>query len=177
MIHTSSHLYGLPTIGLRYFTIYGPWGRPDTSPWLFTSAILKNWPIDVFDDSKIQSACTCVEAVAEGIVRVLDRIPQSNPEFSTDTPDPGSSYAPYKVYKIGNHLPVELMTFIDTIEKVLGKDAKRNFLPMQPGDVVATYADIEDIKRDVAFEPKTELADGITRWVAWYHSFKTKRLE
>ena len=172
MAHAYSHLYGLPTTGLRYFTVYGPWGRPDMSPWLFTSAILEGRPIDVFNHGKMQRDFTFVEDIAEGTVRVLDRIPSGNPAFSTDAPDPSSSYAPYKVYNIGNHQPIELMTFIKTIEDALGQEAKKNFLPMQPGDVIATYADVEDLKRDVDFEPKTPLTHGIARWAAWYRSYK-----
>ncbi len=168
MAHTYSHLYGLPTTGLRYFTVYGPWGRPDMSPWLFTSAILEGRAIDVFNMGRMQRDFTYIDDIAEGTLRVLDKIATPNPAFTTDAPDPGSSYAPYRVYNIGNHQPVELMTFIRTIEAALGQEAKKNFLPMQPGDVVATYADIEDLKRDVGFEPKTELADGIARWVDWY---------
>ncbi len=168
MAHTYSHLYGLPSTGLRYFTVYGPWGRPDMSPWLFTSAILEGRAIDVFNMGKMQRDFTYIDDIAEGTLRVLDKIATPNPAFTTDAPDPGSSYAPYRVYNIGNHQPVELMTFIQTIEAALGQEAKKNFLPMQPGDVVATYADIEELKRDVGFEPKTALADGIARWVDWY---------
>jgi UDP-glucuronate 4-epimerase len=172
MAHTYSHLYGLPTTGLRYFTVYGPWGRPDMSPWLFTSAILEGRPIDVFNHGKMQRDFTFIEDIAEGTVRVLDRVPVGNPAFSTDAPDPGSSYAPYKVYNIGNHQPVELMTFIKTIEEALGQEANKNFLPMQPGDVVATYADVEDLKRDIGFEPKTSLVDGISQWASWYLDYR-----
>jgi len=168
MAHTYSHLYGLPSTGLRYFTVYGPWGRPDMSPWLFTSAILEGRAIDVFNMGRMRRDFTYIDDIAEGTLRVLDRVATPNPEFSTEAPDPGGSYAPYRVYNIGNHQPVELMTFIQTIENALGQEAKKNFLPMQPGDVVATYADIEDLKRDVGFEPKTALADGIARWVDWY---------
>ena len=171
MAHTYSHLYGLPTTGLRYFTVYGPWGRPDMSPWLFTSAILEGRSIDVFNMGKMQRDFTYVDDIAEGTVRVLDRIATPNPDFTTDAPDPGTSYAPYRVYNIGNHQPVELMTFIKTIEDSLGQEAKKNFLPMQPGDVVATYANIDDLKRDVGFEPKTELATGIANWAAWYRKY------
>ena len=171
MAHTYSHLYGLPTTGLRYFTVYGPWGRPDMSPWLFTSAILEGRPIDVFNHGKMQRDFTYVDDIAEGTVRVLDRIPQANPAFDRALPDPSSSYAPYKVYNIGNHQPVELMSFIKTIEDALGQEAQKNFLPMQPGDVEDTYADIEDLKRDVGFEPKTVLAAGIGRWVEWYRAY------
>ena len=168
MAHTYSHLYGLPTTGLRYFTVYGPWGRPDMSPWLFTSAILEGRPIDVFNYGKMQRDFTFVEDISEGTVRVLDRVPVGNPDFSTHSPDPGSSDAPYKVYNIGNHSPVELMTFIGTIEAALGRQALKNFLPMQPGDVLATYADIEDLVRDIGFQPKVSLETGIARWVEWY---------
>jgi UDP-glucuronate 4-epimerase len=174
MAHTYSHLYGLPTTGLRYFTVYGPWGRPDMSPWLFTSAILDGRPIDVFNHGKMERDFTFIEDIAEGTVRVLDHIPSGNPSFSTDNPDPGSSYAPYKVYNIGNRQPVELMTFIKTIEDAVGLEAKKNFLPMQPGDVVATYADVEDLKRDIGFEPKTSLETGIQQWVSWYTRYRKK---
>ena len=171
MAHSYSHLYGLPTTGLRYFTVYGPWGRPDMSPWLFTSAILEDRPIDVFNMGKMQRDFTYIDDIAEGTVRVLDRIAAANPAFDTDVPDPSSSYAPFKVYNIGNHEPVELMTFIGTIEAALGKEAKKNFLPMQDGDVVATYADVEELKRDVGFEPRTPLAQGIARWAEWYRNY------
>ena len=171
MAHTYSHLYGLPTTGLRYFTVYGPWGRPDMSPWLFTSAILEGRTIDVFNMGKMQRDFTYVDDIAAGTVRVLDKIATPNPDFTTDAPDPGTSYAPYRVYNIGNHQPVELMVFIKTIEDSLGQEAKKNFLPMQPGDVVATYANVEDLKRDVGFEPKTPLAEGIANWAKWYRQY------
>lgn len=171
MAHSYSHLYGLPSTGLRYFTVYGPWGRPDMSPWLFTSAILEDRTIDVFNQGRMQRDFTYIDDIAEGTVRVLDHIAAPNPAFDTNVPDPSSSYAPFRVYNIGNHQPVELMTFIKTIEDALGKEAKKNFLPMQDGDVVATYADIEDLKRDVGFEPKTALADGIARWAGWYRQY------
>lgn len=171
MAHSYSHLYGLPTTGLRYFTVYGPWGRPDMSPWLFTSAILEGRPIDVFNHGKMQRDFTFIDDIAEGTVRVLDRIAAPDPNYNNDQPDPSASDAPFRVYNIGNHQPVELMTFIQTIEAALGKEAKKNFLPMQNGDVVATYADIEALKRDVGFEPKTPLAEGIARWAAWYKAY------
>ena len=171
MAHTYSHLYGLPTTGLRYFTVYGPWGRPDMSPWLFTSAILEDRPINVFNHGKMQRDFTYIDDIAEGTVRVIDRIATPDPNFTTETPDPGTSYAPYRVYNIGNHQPVELMAFIKVIEDCLGREAKKNYLPMQPGDVVATYADVEDLKRDVGYEPKTPLEYGIGRWVEWYREY------
>jgi len=172
MAHSYSHLYGLPTTGLRYFTVYGPWGRPDMSPWLFTSAILEERPIDIFNMGKMRRDFTYVDDIAEGTVRVLDRPPEGNTAFSTDAPDPGSSYAPYKVYNIGNHQPVELMTFIKTIEDALGLEAKKNYLPMQPGDVIATYANVEDLKNDIGFEPKTPLIEGIAKWASWFQNYR-----
>lgn len=175
MAHAYSHLYGLPTTGLRYFTVYGPWGRPDMSPWLFTSAILEGRPIDVFNHGKMQRDFTFIGDIAEGTVRVLDRIPTGNPSFSTDAPDPGSSNGPYKVYNIGNHQPVELTTFIKTIEDVLGQKAKMNFLPMQPGDVFATYADTEDLRRDTGFQPATSLSEGIAQWASWYSKYNSSQ--
>jgi UDP-glucuronate 4-epimerase len=171
MAHTYSHLYGLPSTGLRYFTVYGPWGRPDMSPWLFTSAILEGRPIDVFNHGNMRRDFTYVGDIAEGTVRVLDRIAAPNPAFDRAAPDPSTSYAPFRVYNIGNHTPVELMTFIKIIEDALGQEAKKNFLPMQPGDVEATYADVEDLKRDVGFEPKMDLAEGIGRWADWYREY------
>lgn len=171
MAHSYSHLYGLPTTGLRYFTVYGPWGRPDMSPWLFTSAILEGRTIDVFNDGQMQRDFTYIDDIAEGTIRVLDRAATPNPDFSTDSPDSARSYAPYRIYNIGNHQPVELMTFIQTIENALGKVASKNYLPMQAGDVVATYADIEDLRKYVGFEPHTDLKSGISMWAAWYQSY------
>ncbi len=171
MAHSYSHLYGLPTTGLRYFTVYGPWGRPDMSPWLFTSAILAGRPIDVFNHGRMQRDFTFIDDIAEGTVRVLDRIAAPNPDFDAAAPDAGSSRAPYRVYNIGNHQPVELMVFIETIERALGMEAKKNFLPMQAGDVPATYADVADLARDTGFAPKTPLADGIERWTAWFRAY------
>jgi UDP-glucuronate 4-epimerase len=171
MAHSYSHLYGMAVTGLRYFTVYGPWGRPDMSPWLFTSAILEDRPINVFNNGKMQRDFTYIDDIAEGTVRVLDRTATPNESFDTNQPDPGSSYAPYKVYNIGNHQPVELMEFIKTIEDALGKEAEKNFMPMQDGDVVATYAETEDLRNDVGFQPKTPLAEGIANWVEWYKSY------
>jgi UDP-glucuronate 4-epimerase len=171
MAHSYSHLFDLPTTGLRYFTVYGPWGRPDMSPWLFSSAILEGRSIDVFNYGKMQRDFTYIDDIAEGTVRVLDHIAAPNPDFRSDNPDPGSSYAPYKVYNIGNHQPVELLVFIKSLEDALGRKATTNLLPMQAGDVVATYAEVEDLKTDVGFAPKTTLKQGLERWVKWYRQF------
>lgn len=171
MAHSYSHLYNLPTTGLRFFTVYGPWGRPDMSPSLFAGAILRGEPIDVFNQGKMQRDFTYIDDIVEGVVRILDRAATPDPRFDTNAPDPGTSYAPYRVYNIGNHEPVELMTFIETIERAAGRQAVKNFLPMQAGDVVATYADVADLKRDVGFEPSTPLAEGIEKFVAWYRGY------
>jgi UDP-glucuronate 4-epimerase len=171
MAHSYSHLYNLPTTGLRFFTVYGPWGRPDMSPSLFAGAILRGEPIDVFNQGKMQRDFTYIDDIVEGVVRVLDHIATPNPDFRTDAPDPSTSYAPYRLYNIGNHEPIELMTFIETIERAAGKPAMKNFLPMQAGDVVATYADVAALKDAVGFEPKTPLAEGIEKFVAWYRAY------
>ena len=174
MAHTYSHLYQIPTTGLRFFTVYGPWGRPDMSPSLFASAILAGRPIDVFNQGKMQRDFTYIDDIVEGVVRVLDRSATPDPQFDTSHPDPATSYAPYRVYNIGNHEPVELMAFIKIIEDALGKQAVKNMLPMQAGDVVATYADVEDLKRAVGFEPKTPLRLGIAKFAAWYKNYYEK---
>lgn len=171
MAHAYSHLYALPTTGLRFFTVYGPWGRPDMSPWLFTSAILEGRTIDVFNHGRMQRDFTFIDDIVEGTVRTLDRVATPNPNYDTAQPDPGSSGAPYRVYNIGNHQPVELMTFIGTLESILGMEAKKNFMPMQPGDVLTTFADVEALRQDVGFEPKTNLAAGLTKWVAWFRTY------
>lgn len=172
MAHSYAHLYGIPCTGLRFFTVYGPWGRPDMSPWLFTSAILEGRTIDVFNHGDMMRDFTYIDDIADGTVRVLDRIPQGNPDFDHDAPDPASSHAPYRVYNIGNHTPVQLMDFIGTIEKALGQEAKKNFLPMQDGDVKTTYADVDDLIRDTGFKPATSLEYGIGKWVEWYRAYK-----
>jgi UDP-glucuronate 4-epimerase len=174
MAHSYSHMYGLPTTGLRFFTVYGPWGRPDMSPWLFTSAILEGRTIDVFNHGNMKRDFTYIDDIADGTLRVLDRIATPDPDFDTNAANPASSHAPFRVYNIGNHTPVELMTFIETIEKALGREAKKNFLPMQAGDVIATFADVDNLKFDIGFEPKTELAKGISLWADWYKSFTEK---
>ncbi len=174
MAHSYSHLYGLPTTGLRYFTVYGPWGRPDMSPWLFSSAILEGRPIDIFNHGQMRRDFTFIDDIAEGTIRVLDHVATPNPDFDSGNPDAGSSRAPYRVYNIGNHQPVELMTFIETIEKALGRQAKKNFLPMQAGDVLATYADVADLRRDTGFEPRTSLTDGIASWATWFRQYVSR---
>jgi len=171
MAHTYSHLYKLPCTGLRFFTVYGPWGRPDMALFLFTKAILEDRPIDVFNHGKMRRDFTYIDDIVEGIVRVVDKIAQPNPIWSGDAPDPGTSYAPYKNYNIGNNNPVELMRFIEVLEEALGKKAKKNLLPMQPGDVPATYADVDDLMRDVGFKPATSIEDGIKRFVDWYRGY------
>jgi UDP-glucuronate 4-epimerase len=171
MAHSYSHLYGLPTTGLRYFTVYGPWGRPDMSPWLFTDAILAGRPIDIFNNGKMQRDFTYVEDIAQGTIRVLDNPPSGNLNFSTDSPDASSSYAPYKIYNIGNHKPIELMVFIETLENALGVTAVKNFLPMRAGDVVATYADVQELIDDFGFTPTTTLEKGLESWVDWYSKY------
>lgn len=171
MAHSYSHLYGLPTTGLRYFTVYGPWGRPDMSPWLFTSKILEKRVIDIFNYGKMQRDFTFIDDVAEGTLRVLDKVATPDVNFSSYEPKPGSSYAPYRVYNIGRNSPVELITFIETLEKVLGVKAKKFFKPMQMGDVIATYADIKELKNDIGFEPKTSLEEGLAIWADWYRQY------
>ena len=171
MAHTYSHLYGLPTTGLRFFHVYGPWGRPDMAAFLFTKAILEGRPIDVFNHGKMRRDFTYVDDIIEGVMRVADRIAQPNADWSGEQPDPASSVAPYKVYNIGNNRPVELMRMIETLEQCLGKQAEKNFLPMQPGDVPETFADIDDLSRDVGFRPETSIEDGLAKFVEWYREY------
>ncbi len=171
LAHSYSHLYGLPCTGLRFFTVYGPWGRPDMALFLFTKAILEGRPIDVFNYGKMRRDFTYIDDIVEGVVRVLDRPASPNPEWDGEAPDPGSSYAPYRLYNIGNNRSVELLRFIEIIEECLGEKAKKNMLPMQPGDVPATCADIDDLIRDVGFRPKTGLEEGISRFVDWYKDY------
>ncbi len=171
MAHTYASLYGIPTTGLRFFTVYGPWGRPDMALFLFTKAILEERPIDVFNYGKMQRDFTYVDDIVEGVCRVLDRVPVPDPAWSGGAPDPGTSYAPYRIYNIGNNNPVDLLRFIEVLEGALGREAIKNLLPMQAGDVPATYADIDDLTRDVGFQPVTSLEDGIGRFVAWYRDY------
>ena len=171
MAHTYSHLFNLPTTGLRFFTVYGPWGRPDMALFLFTKAILEGQPIDVFNHGRMRRDFTFIDDIAAGVVKLLDCPPQANPDFNLDTPDPASSWAPYRVCNIGNNQPVELMTYIETLEQALGKTAQKNFLPLQDGDVPATYADTSVLNAITGFAPATTVADGIARFVAWYRSY------
>ena len=171
MAHTYSHLYGLPTTGLRFFTVYGPWGRPDMALFLFTKAILEGKPIDVFNFGKMRRDFTFIDDIVEGVIRTSDHTAQSNPEWNSDKPDPATSKAPYRIYNIGNNNPVELMHLIATLEQCLGKTAEKNLLPMQPGDVPATYADVEALVQDVGFQPKTPIETGVARFVAWYREY------
>lgn len=171
MAHTYSHLYGLPTTGLRFFTVYGPWGRPDMSPSLFTDAILRGEAINVFNGGKMQRDFTYIDDIVEGVVRVIDKVAEPNSGFDTSAPDPASSYAPYRIYNIGNNEPVQLMEFIETIENALGKKAEKNMMGMQDGDVVATYANIDALIDAVDFKPATPLKDGIQKFVDWYKAY------
>lgn len=171
MAHSYAHLYGLPVTGLRFFTVYGPWGRPDMSLFLFTKKILDDEPIDVFNKGNHSRDFTYIDDVVEGVVRALDKIATPNPDWDGMYPDPSTSSAPYRLYNIGNNQPVELMHFIECLEKALGKTAKKNFLPLQPGDVPCTYADIDGLARDIGFRPETPIEEGISRFVEWYRSY------
>lgn len=171
MAHTYSHLYDLPTTGLRFFTVYGPWGRPDMALFLFTKAILAGRPIDVFNYGKMKRDFTYIDDIVEGVVRVLDKIPEPNSAWSGNTPDPGTSYARYKIYNIGNNQPNELIHFIEVLENYLGMKAEMNMLPLQPGDVPETYADVDELVKDVGFKPNTSIEIGIERFVKWYRSY------
>jgi len=168
MAHVYSHLYGLPTTGLRFFTVYGPWGRPDMALFLFTKAILEEKPIQIFNNGRMQRDFTYIDDIIEGIVRVLDKIPDPDPEWKGEAPDPGTSPAPYRIYNIGNNNPVELMAFIEAIETKLGKTAVKKFLPLQPGDVPATYADVDDLIKCAGFKPETSIDKGIEKFIDWY---------
>lgn len=171
MAHTYSHLYRLPTTGLRFFTVYGPWGRPDMALFIFTKAILEGRPIDVFNEGKMRRDFTFVSDIVEGVIRTSDHIAQPNPEWNSARPDPGTSTAPWRVYNIGNNQPVELLYMIETLEKSLGKKGVKNMLPMQPGDVPATYANVDDLVQDVGFRPETSIETGIQRFVDWYRAW------
>lgn len=171
LAHAYSHLYRLPVTGLRFFTVYGPWGRPDMALYLFTKAIFDGKPIDVFNNGEMQRDFTYVDDVVEAVVRVGDRIPSANPSWSGQAPDPATSNAPYQIYNIGNHSPVKLTRLIELIEDATGKRAEKNMLPLQPGDVPATYADVADLTRDVDFAPRTPIETGVKHFVDWYRDY------
>jgi len=171
MAHTYSHLYALPTTGLRFFTVYGPWGRPDMALFLFTRKILAGEPIEVFNHGRHTRDFTYVDDIVEGVIRTLDRVPAADPEFDPLNPNPGSSSAPYRVYNIGNHRPVELAHYIEVLEAKLGRRAEKVLLPLQPGDVPDTYADVEELVRDTGYSPSTPIETGIGRFVDWYRDF------
>jgi len=171
MAHTYSHLYGLPCTGLRFFTVYGPWGRPDMALFLFTRAILAGEPIKVFNHGKMRRDFTYIDDIVEGVVRIVDRVAEPDPDWSGERPDPGTSYAPYRNYNIGNNNPVELMHLIATLEQALGREARKEFLPLQPGDVPATCADVDDLARDVGFRPDTPIEVGVQKFVDWYREY------
>ncbi len=168
MAHTYSHLFGVPTTGLRFFTVYGPWGRPDMALFLFTKAILAGEPIKVFNNGQMQRDFTYIDDIVEGVIRIMDKPATPNPDWDSAAPDPGTSSAPYRIFNIGNNNPVSLMDFISAIEKALGKTAEKELLPMQPGDVAATYANIEDLIDAVNYHPQTPVQEGIDNFIAWY---------
>ena len=171
MAHTYSHLYGISTTGLRFFTVYGPWGRPDMALFLFTDAIINGKPIKVFNNGKMKRDFTYIDDIVEGIVRLLCNPPKFNPLWNKELADPGTSSAPYKIYNIGNNEPIELMEFIEQIEEKVGKKAIIEFLPLQDGDVPMTYADVDNLMRDIGFRPKTSVSDGIDKFVSWYKEY------
>ena len=174
MAHTYSHLYGLPATGLRFFTVYGPWGRPDMALFIFTRAILEGKPIKIFNYGKMKRDFTYIDDIVEGITRLIDYIPAPDPSWNGEAPDPGSSYAPYRLYNIGNNKPEELMHFIAVLEKELRIKARKEFLPLQPGDVVETYADIDDLYQITRFKPVMPIEEGVARFVKWYRSYYRK---
>ncbi|MFD2228901.1 NAD-dependent epimerase [Alkalimarinus sediminis] len=171
MAHTYSHLYGVPTTGLRFFTVYGPWGRPDMALFLFTKSILDGKPIDVFNYGNHRRDFTYIDDIVEGVIRTLDQIATPNTEWDGQNPDPGTSKAPYRIYNIGSNNPCELLRYIEVIEECLGKKAEKNLLPLQPGDVPDTYANVDDLIKDVDYKPSTPLEEGIAKFVAWYREY------
>ncbi len=171
MAHAYSHLFRLPATGLRFFTVYGPWGRPDMAMWIFAKAILAGKPITLFNNGNMRRDFTYVDDVVEAIVRLVDHIPAADPNWSGEAPDPGSSSAPWRVYNIGNNNPVELLDLVRVLEEAIGKKAVREMMPMQPGDVPATYADVDDLMREVDFRPATPISVGVGRFVDWYRSY------
>ncbi len=171
MAHTYSHLYSLPTVGLRFFTVYGPWGRPDMALFLFTRNILAGQPIDVFNYGNHRRDFTYVDDIVEGVTRALDKVPEPNPAWSGDAPDSATSLAPYRLYNIGSHRPVELLRYIEVLEQCLGRTAKKNLLPLQKGDVPDTYADVQALIDDVGYQPSTPIEEGVARFVEWYRAY------
>ena len=171
MAHTYSYLYKLPTTGLRFFTVYGPWGRPDMALFLFTKAMLNNKPIKIFNNGEMQRDFTYIDDIVEGVVRVMQNIPKADPDWQPINPNPSTSCVPYKLYNIGNNQPVALMDFIRAIEKALGIEAIKEYLPLQPGDVPATYADVSDLIKDTGFKPSTSVEEGINNFVQWYKEY------
>ncbi|SHI66486.1 UDP-glucuronate 4-epimerase [Desulfatibacillum alkenivorans DSM 16219] len=171
MAHAYSHLYGLPVTGLRFFTVYGPWGRPDMALFLFTKAILEGKPINVFNNGEMQRDFTYIDDIIQGVAKVLDNIPDPDPDWMGDDPDPATSYTPYRLYNIGNNQPVKLLKFIELIENALGMKAEKNMMPMQAGDVPATYADIDDLARDAGYWPRTSVEDGVRNFINWYREY------
>jgi len=171
MAHSYSHLYGIPSTGLRFFTVYGPWYRPDMALFIFAKAIIEGQPIKLFNQGQMRRDFTYVDDVTEALVRLIDHVPQGNPRWSGAAPDPGSSAAPWRIYNIGNNKPEELTRVVAILEQELGRKAERHLLPMQPGDVPATYADIDDLARDVGFRPATAIEEGIRQFAAWYRSY------
>jgi len=171
MSHAYAYLFNLPTTGLRFFTVYGPWGRPDMAMWIFTKAIMSGEPIKLFNKGNMRRDFTYIDDVTEAVVRLVDRPPAGNSDFAGSSPDPGSSIAPWRVYNIGNNKPVELLEVVRLLEEAIGKKARRELLPMQAGDVLETYADVDDLMRAVGFRPATSIADGISRFVEWYRAY------
>ncbi|TKI86823.1 NAD-dependent epimerase [Bacillus mycoides] len=174
LAHTYSHLFNIPTTGLRFFTVYGPWGRPDMAYYSFTRNIIEENTIKVFNNGDMKRDFTYIDDIVEAIIRLLDNAPIYNGRWDTANPDPSSSFAPYKIYNIGNNNPIKLMDFINILEKLIGKKAKIEFLPLQPGDVKETYADISDLQADVGFYPSTTITDGLTQFVNWYNKYYVK---
>ena len=171
MAHTYSYLFGIPTTGLRFFTVYGPWGRPDMALFIFTKAILGGNPIDIFNYGNMERDFTFIDDIIEGVIRVMKKIPNPYPQWNSESPDPATSFAPSKLYNIGNNKPVKLLKLVEVLEKCLGKEAKKNFLPIQPGDVPTTFAEVDDLVQDVGFKPNTPIEEGIKKFVDWYRKF------
>jgi len=171
MAHSYSHLYGLPVTGLRFFTVYGPWGRPDMAPMLFAKAITEGKPINVFNNGEMERDFTYIDDIVEGVVRVVDNPAKPDGGWTGENPNSGTSSAPYRLYNIGNSRPVHLMDFIATLEEALGRKAEKNMMPMQPGDVLSTYADVSDLGKDVGYKPSTDIKDGVKTFISWYWAF------